>query len=231
MSEIAPLIPAATVVLLRDAPQTSPDSAAQTASCDRSLQVLMLQRNAGRGAFAGYWVFPGGRVDPTDANDEACAVREAVEETGVVVDPNKLVRWSHWTPPVTEAKRFGTWFFLAEVGADVAVNIDEAEIVGHEWMTPAEALKRRDAGDFNLAPPTFVTLSCLVPFTSVAEALTHAATNEPAAYATTMIKQDAKLVVAWAPDAALAEGATLETPGPRHRIHMNSGTAWLYDRS
>jgi 8-oxo-dGTP pyrophosphatase MutT (NUDIX family) len=221
-SEIAPLIPAATVVLLRDAPHLS--------GLDQHLQVLMLQRNAGRGAFAGYWVFPGGRVDPTDADDEACAVREAREETGVVVDPQKLVRWSHWTPPVTEPKRFGTWFFIAEVASDVEVNIDEAEIVGHEWMTPSEALTRRDAGDFNLAPPTFVTLSCLVPFASVAEAIKHAATTEPAAYATTMIKQDGKLVVAWAPDAALAEGATLDTPGPRHRVHMNSVSSWVYDR-
>jgi 8-oxo-dGTP pyrophosphatase MutT (NUDIX family) len=219
-TSIAPLIPAATVVILRD----SPDS-------ESTLQILMLQRNAGRGAFAGYWVFPGGRVDPTDADDEACAVREAVEETGLIVDRASLVRWSHWTPPTTEPKRFGTWFFLAPVADGAVVAIDEAEIVGHEWLSPAEVLERRDAGDFNLAPPTFVTVSSLLPYRSVADALSAATTREPTIYATSMIKADGKLVVAWAPDAALGEGGTLDTPGPRHRIHMNSGLPWVYDRT
>jgi hypothetical protein len=53
---------AATVVLLRDAPD--------------GLQVLLLERPGHRGAFAGAWVFPGGVVDPQDAveataNDDA----------------------------------------------------------------------------------------------------------------------------------------------------------------
>ncbi len=213
---VAPLIPAATVVLLRegaDAPE-----------------VLLLQRNSGRGAFAGYWVFPGGRVDDDDADDIACAVREAAEETGLVVDPTALVRWSHWTPPVTEPRRFGTWFFLAPIGTDVEVTVDDAEIVGHAWLTPAEALRRRDLGEVQLAPPTFVTLTCLADFASMAEALSHASSKEPDVYQTTMIKEEGQFVVAWEPDAALVEGATLSTEGHRHRIVMNGPGPWVYER-
>ncbi len=213
---VAPLIPAATVVLLRDGSD--------------GLEVLLLQRNSGRGAFAGYWVFPGGRVDDDDADDVACAVREAVEETGLVVEPGSLVRWSHWTPPVTEPRRFGTGFFLAPVGSEAEVAVDDGEIVGHAWLTPSEALRRRDAGDVQLAPPTFITLTCLVPFATTLDALSHAASKEPDQYATTMIKQDGQFVVAWHPDAALADGATLATPGLRHRIHMDASGPWVYER-
>ena len=46
-----PAVPAATVVLLRDA--------------DDGPQVLMLRKNA-RIDFGGMWVFPGGRIDPED---------------------------------------------------------------------------------------------------------------------------------------------------------------------
>ena len=47
------LIPAATVVVLRDA--------------ETGLEALMLRRNS-KIAFGGMWVFPGGRVDEEDAN-------------------------------------------------------------------------------------------------------------------------------------------------------------------
>ena len=215
-SVVAPLIPAATVVLLREG--------------DGAPEVLLLQRNSGRGAFAGYWVFPGGRVDDDDFDDVACAVREAAEETGLAVDPSALVRWSHWTPPVTEPRRFGTWFFLAPVGPQSDVTVDEGEIVGHAWLTPAEALRRRDVGEVQLAPPTFVTLTCLSEFGSMADALSHASSKEPDLFQTTMIKEDGQFVVAWDPDAALADGANLSTEGPRHRIHMNGPGPWVYER-
>ncbi len=213
---VAPLIPAATVVLLREGSEGP--------------EVLLVQRNAGRGAFAGYWVFPGGKVDESDEDDIACAVREAAEETGLVVDPSTLVRWSHWTPPTTEPRRFGTWFFLAPVGSDAEVAVDDGEIVGHSWLTPAEALRRRDVGDVQLAPPTFVTLTCLAEFSSMDHALTHASGKEPELFATTMIREEGQFVVAWEPDAALMEGATLASPGHRHRLHMNSAGPWVYER-
>jgi 8-oxo-dGTP pyrophosphatase MutT (NUDIX family) len=213
---IAPLIPAATVVPLRDGPSGP--------------EVLMLQRNAGRGAFAGFWVFPGGRVDDADADDVACAVRETEEETGLSLDGSTFARWSHWTPPITEPKRFGTWFFVAPVPDGLHVQIDDGEIVAHEWLTPQTVLDRRDAGEWSLVPPTFVTLTTLAGFTSVDAVLRFAAANDPQQYVTTLIKQDAKLIVCWPPDAALGEGASIDEPGFRHRVQMSGGGRWVYER-
>ena len=75
---ISPLIPAATVILIRDKPG--------------GVETLMLRRNRALKAFAGAWVFPGGRVDPSDApgapeldRAKAAAIREAHEETGLTL--------------------------------------------------------------------------------------------------------------------------------------------------
>ncbi len=90
------LIPAATVVLLRDG--------------SAGIETLMLRKNS-KIAFGGMWVFPGGRIDDDDtvvddggrpdalATAAAAAVREAAEEASVRVDPATLVWFAHWVPP------------------------------------------------------------------------------------------------------------------------------------
>jgi 8-oxo-dGTP pyrophosphatase MutT (NUDIX family) len=109
--ELPPAIPAATVVLLRDGAD--------------GVETLMLRRDS-RLAFAGgAWVFPGGRIDPedypggvvTDDGDSLltaarnAAAREAMEEAGLVVDPDSLDWFAHWTPGAiaTAPRRRGAW--------------------------------------------------------------------------------------------------------------------------
>src|SRR5215470_12982226 len=162
---------AATVVLLRDAAD--------------GLETLMLRKNS-RLAFGGMWVFPGGRIDDGDRAADAdeltaaanAAVREAAEEAGLAVPSSALIPFSHWTPPAAAPKRFLTWFFLAPAPATTVV-IDRGEIHDHEWMRPEVALARRDAGEIELAPPTWVTLHWLSAHSTLAAASAAAAARDP----------------------------------------------------
>ena len=160
---LPPAIPAATVVLVRDGVE--------------GLETLMLRRNS-RGAFGGMWVFPGGRIDPEDGEGEEgarrAAARETVEEASLVIDPTALVPFAHWTPPPVAPKRFATWFFLASAPSGV-VAVDGQEIHDHIWVHPADAMRLRDEGEIDLAPPTFVTLHRLAQSADVAAALADAA--------------------------------------------------------
>jgi 8-oxo-dGTP pyrophosphatase MutT (NUDIX family) len=47
------------------------------------LDLLLTRRNPSLREHSGQIAFPGGRVDPTDASDEAAALREAYEEVGL----------------------------------------------------------------------------------------------------------------------------------------------------
>ena len=105
---------AATVVILRDTADGP--------------QVLLIER-PDRGSFAGAWVFPGGKLDdadhrPGDAEEDTArraAVRETVEEVGLVVDAADLVTLSCWDPPPGLKVRIRTWFFVvAEMQAPIA---------------------------------------------------------------------------------------------------------------
>ena len=219
---IPPPIPAATVILVRDAPH--PEAAGTT-----RLEVLMLHRTS-TVAFGGMWVFPGGRVEdgdrrPGEVGDDGveaagrrAAVREAAEECGLVVDPDGIVPFARWTPPAAAVKRFATWFFLARVPTGEVV-VDGGEILDHRWLAPSEVLAARDRGEVDLAPPTWMTLSELLPSTDVRTALTRAASRPLVHYETHWRGVDGGAVAMWAGDAGY-ETSDPSVPGARHRLWM-----------
>src|SRR4051794_20931740 len=156
--------PAATVVVVRD-------------GAGGEIEVLMVHRNS-KHAFGGMWVFPGGKVDPEDVDpsapdDEAraarrAAVREAQEEAGIELALDDLVAISHWTPPPEAPRKFTTWFFALKAPTVHDVAIDGDETQDHAWITPAEALRRGDRHEIELAPPTWMTLYAMTRFGAVA---------------------------------------------------------------
>jgi 8-oxo-dGTP pyrophosphatase MutT (NUDIX family) len=222
----APLIPAATVVLLRRGVDGRPET-------------LMLKKNRGQ-AFGGMWVFPGGKVDAGDVlegEDELAAarraaLREAAEETGLVLGDADLVPLSHWVPPPEAPKRFSTWFFVAELPEGLAdVVVDGGEIGDHVWTTAADAMARHAAGEVELAPPTWISLWWLEQHATT-EAAVAAARSQPsiAKHFTHVHVVDGVLITVWEPDAGYDSG-DLDAPGPRNRLHMPNGTAWTYERA
>lgn len=215
-----PLVAAATVLLLRDA--------------DRGLEVLTLRRNS-KIAFGGMWVFPGGRVDdheldPADELGSArrAAARETIEEAGLVVPAEEMVAWSHWQPPAAAAmkqkgpiRRFSTWFFAAKA-PDGAVVIDQGEITEHEWSTPGAALERHAAGEIEIVPPTWITLTQLGQHEDASSAIEWAAGQRPRRFHTRPIAKK-PMTLAWEGDEAV-DGTE---HGGRNRLEMHpDGWVW-----
>lgn len=208
---------AATVVPLRDGAT--------------GLEVLMLRRSR-RGSFGGMWVFPGGRVDPGDGDvDEdgedavarRAAAREALEEAALVVDPADLIPFSHWTPPPEAPRRYLTWFFLAPADTAAEIVVDGGEIHDHDWVSPAEMMRRRDAGEVELAPPTWMTLWRLARAADVESALEEARAREPQRFLTRV----AAGMMLWAGDAGFESG-DVALPGRRRRLIVDSA-GWRYE--
>ena len=221
-AEIPETVEAATVVLLRDAEQ--------------GVETLLLRRNSKLGFAGGAWVFPGGRVDPGDrrpgddelASARRAAVREAAEESGLVLEEDALVAFSHWTPPLVRIKRFATWFFLAEAPT-TAVEIDGGEIVDHVWVSPADALGRHAAGEVELLPPTWVTLDLVSRHDDVASLLADAARRPIDVHVTKFEKDEHGHVISmWEGDAGYETGDP-SVPGLRNRLHM-AENPWRYER-
>lgn len=209
-----PAIPAATVVLLRDAPE---------------LEVLMLHKTS-QIAFGGMWVFPGGRIDPEDYLDPGdhdnaarrAAVRETREETGIEASADEFVWFSHWTPPPSTPRRYATWFFAAPVN-EHRVQVDGGEIQDHRWLTPAAALQQHADGHIDLAPPTWITLYQLARAHRVQALLAKLRRTPTRYYETRLAKRtDGTRVAMWHGDAGYAR-ADADAAGERHRLVMKPG--------
>jgi 8-oxo-dGTP pyrophosphatase MutT (NUDIX family) len=224
------LLQAATVVLLRDGAS--------------GLECLMLRKTEGQ-AFGGLWTFPGGRVEEGDGagmeGARQAAVREAAEETGLLIDPAGLVPMAHWTPPTNAPRRYLTWFFVAPTPLDAAdVEVDGGEIDDHVWLSPAAVLERHGQSEIDLLPPTWITLNRLVGPTDVAAALAEASARPIERFSTQIAKTaDGVLVAVWDGDVAYVPGGSgawepqggtdLATPGARHRLFMDPA-GWRYER-
>ncbi|MFT4670745.1 MAG: 8-oxo-dGTP pyrophosphatase MutT (NUDIX family) [Pseudohongiellaceae bacterium] len=164
MPNIEP-VPAATVVLVRESKRQD------------DLEILLLLRNSKLAFHGGHWVFPGGRVDPSDFQDGAdgleypaaqrAAVRETSEEAGIDILESQLVHTAHWTTPPNMPRRFSTWFFVCLITEPVMVNVDNQEILDHRWVSPSAALAEADSDLFVLPRPTMVTLQDIAPYKSI----------------------------------------------------------------
>ncbi|HEY2041683.1 MAG TPA: NUDIX hydrolase [Jatrophihabitans sp.] len=172
---------AATVVLLRD----GADGAG-------GVETWLLRR-VPKIAFApGMSVFPGGKVEDSDALGDAgvsamaeqlglsvahagaivaAAIRETVEEVDVVLPPDALRPWARWITPAAEPRRYDTYFFIAGLPEGLNAAAVTSEASHADWIGVAAALAEYEAGQRPMLPPTICTLTELLPFGTVAEAL------------------------------------------------------------
>lgn len=208
-----PPIPAATIILLRQREQ--------------KVEVLMLQKNA-EITFGGMWVFPGGRIDDADYEGTEdvdlaarnAAVRETEEETGLKLNGDSFVHFSHWTPPASTPKRYATWFYAAKADSDESIKVDGEEILKHRWINPKEALELHEQKKIEIVPPTWVTLYHLSQRESVSAILEDLASNPVKEYVTRVVMNDTKEpVVVWYGDAAY-ETLDAGAEGDRHRLTL-----------
>jgi 8-oxo-dGTP pyrophosphatase MutT (NUDIX family) len=175
---------ASTVMLIRDRPDGSP-----------GVETWMLRR-VNKMTFApGMSVFPGGGVDAVDRDPDAVeiaeasqfarrfgvddnlaailvrtAIRETLEETGVVLDESHVRPWARWITPLTEPRRYDTFFFVALDQADSLPEGITTEASHSDWIPVEQAMAEYWANERPMLPPTTVALNELAEFGTAAEA-------------------------------------------------------------
>jgi 8-oxo-dGTP pyrophosphatase MutT (NUDIX family) len=77
------------------------------------------------------------------------------------LDLAALRPFARWVTPVSESRRFDTRFYLFVATGAVTGAHDDHETTASFWAGPGEVLRRFEAGELQLAPPTHRTLEIL----------------------------------------------------------------------
>jgi 8-oxo-dGTP pyrophosphatase MutT (NUDIX family) len=88
-------------------------------------------------------------------------------ERQLVPATHELFYFARWITPRVNPKRFDTRFVVGRVPHGQEAVVDGTETVGHEWLTPAAALRAYHDDRIQLIPPTVRTLDDLARFESV----------------------------------------------------------------
>ncbi|GAA1271418.1 hypothetical protein GCM10009677_25450 [Sphaerisporangium rubeum] len=110
-------------------------------------------------------------ADRVDLIGRRLSMAAFLARRGLVLRADLLRPWGHWITPEVEFKRFDTRFFVAalppgQVTRDVGGEADQVE-----WLRPARAIERAKAGEINLMPPTYRTLSEMAGYDNVSAVL------------------------------------------------------------
>lgn len=193
------------------------------------LEVLLLKRNKALKFAAGFWVFPGGKIEVEEIEQgkddleaaKIAAVRETKEESNLDIGIDDLTFFSHWTTPIIEPRRYATWFFFGEVHHTLSeVTIDDSEIKEHIWLHPQVALDKMQAGKMGMMPPTIVSLQIIRKCQTVAEAKSKLQEEEPIFTLPVLQMNQGKMVCMYQGDAGY-ESANPEKEGARHRMILD----------
>jgi 8-oxo-dGTP pyrophosphatase MutT (NUDIX family) len=232
----APPKDAATIILVRNA-------ATASSRAGEAIEVFCVERSKQSRFLGGAIVFPGGKLDASDAAEEwgplvtdprppvqkpavpftndvahlralaIAACRETLEEAAMIhvtdsgrevtqddlfvlrsrlaSDPGALRAFlveralrldlqalhplARWVTPEAESRRYDARFFVATARPGQSGAHDEHETMASFWATPADVLRRWEAGEVALAPPTHATLSLLSSCTTTDAVLALAA--------------------------------------------------------
>jgi 8-oxo-dGTP pyrophosphatase MutT (NUDIX family) len=108
-----------------------------------------------------------------DVDTARRTIAEVAVEEELRLDAGALHYFSRWITPLGSHRRYDTRFFVA-AAPDQEVVHDDRELIGTEWSTPAEALRRHDEGGIVMIFPTVRTLVALSRFDAAEDVLAHA---------------------------------------------------------
>lgn len=94
---------------------------------------------------------------------------DILEQEDLVLGLDDVHYVAHWITPEGEPKRYDTRFFLARAPEGQAYAHDDGELTHSEWVRPAEALARQQAGDFAMIFPTISSIDDIGRFATTDE--------------------------------------------------------------
>lgn len=99
------------------------------------------------------------------------ALRAFLSKRGLRLDLAALHPFARWITPTAESRRFDARFFIAIAPQGQTGLHDERETMASFWASPAEVLRRFEADEVQLMPPTHRTIAMLADCASTRDVI------------------------------------------------------------
>jgi glyoxylase-like metal-dependent hydrolase (beta-lactamase superfamily II) len=93
-----------------------------------------------------------------DLLDEKARFDDILVAFGAVIEADRFEEVAHWVTPATQPIRFDTRYYLFRHEGVEEPELIEGELVGLDWMHPAEARRRWHLGEIHVSTPVACTL-------------------------------------------------------------------------
>lgn len=214
-----PLIPAATLILIKDSQD--------------GIKTLLLQRQSKVSFLPNTWVFPGGIIEQQDQqaqNDlwqtaKLAAIRETQEEAGLSIASHQAVPFSRWIAPKEAGKRFDTHFFIA-TSETTQTALQDSEIQAGQWIKPIDAIRQHQEQQLTIIPPTLVSLEWIKHFDNCQSAMQYFQQQTPMIFEPKVCFHQEQTIMLYHDDVAYRD-LDIQRQGKKHRCVLN-GHAWQY---
>jgi len=104
-------------------------------------------------------------------NAGTATMRSFLDDTSLLLDGSRLAYVARFITPVGPPRRYDARFFLAHAPEDQLASVDNDEAVGHEWVSPAEAIAKEQSGEMEMMTPTLACLRRLAAYDTADDAL------------------------------------------------------------
>lgn len=102
-------------------------------------KILVCKRGPGARFAKDKWNLPGGHLEMNESLED-CAVRECLEETGVIIDKNDLIFLNIISDPNDNPKQKVSVAYGIAINSSQEIKVDGYEIIDGDWIEDIESL-------------------------------------------------------------------------------------------